>query len=144
MQLRIFKVLLALLSLMSIAFAWKLTMDLGGTEFSGGSITGPLYRISELAFLLLILALMLVIRLPRASATLVGLASLLCMPLSFLFLAPGPFRRIVGGEWSVPLQSDFVLAWWTVGWSFSLAACLVISLAILIQPRSGGRIEPGA
>ena len=144
MKLRTLKVILALLSLICILLSWKLTMALGGTEFSGGRITGPLCSMPEFALLLFTISLILVIRLPRTSAAFVSIAALLCIPLSFLLLAPGPFRRITGGEWTVPLQSNFVLSLWNVGWGFALAACLVVSIAIPFQPRSGERIEPRA
>ena len=122
MKLRTLKVLLALFSLLSISLNWKLTSGLGETEFSGGRITGPLFRMSEAALLLLAISLVLVIRMPRLGAAVVVLASLLCIPLSLLLLAPGPFRRTATGEWSVPLRSNFVLSWWTVGWDSSIAA----------------------
>ena len=131
MKLRTLKLLLALLSLISIAVDWKVTTRLGETEFSGGSISGPLFRMSEAAFPLFVIALLLIVRLPRAGAAVIAVASLLCTPLSLLLLAPGPFRRIAGGQWSVP--SNLVLSWWTLGWEFSIAACLAISLAILLR-----------
>lgn len=133
MKHRALTLILAVFSLISVALSWKLTIGLGGTEFSGGGITGPLYSMSEVALLLFVLSLLLMIRLPRLGAALIGIASLLCLPLSLFFIAPGPFSRMVGGEWSVPLRSNFVLRWWTVAWQISLAACLALSFAILLQ-----------
>ncbi len=142
MKLRPLKRMLALLSLICIVLNWKLTIGFGGTEFSGGRITGPLYSMSDAALLLFIVSLLLLIRLPRLSAAASGIATLLCIPVSFLLLAPGPFRRIAGGEWYVSLQSNFVLTCWNVGWEFALAATLSVSIAILFQPRNSARIDP--
>lgn len=54
------------------------------------------------------LALVLTFVRPRIAAALAIVASLLCLPLYLYFTAPGPFRRVFGGEYSVPLQANFV------------------------------------
>lgn len=142
MKLRSLKWMLALLSLICIVLNWKLTIGLDGTEFPGGRITGPLHSMSDAAFVLFIVSLLLLIRLPRVSAAASGIATLLCIPLSFLLLAPGPFRRIAGGKWTAPLDSNFVLSRWTVGWSLALLTSVAVALAILLQPRTCGRMGP--
>jgi len=54
------------------------------------------------------------------------LASLLSLPLYFYLTAPGPFRRLFPGEYSVPLGSDFVWTRWAILGILALAvaACL--------------------
>lgn len=112
----------ALVSVVCTVLTWKLTFAVEGTEASGGTVTGPLLSLVDFATLLFIASLLLLLWLPRTAAILTCLAALLCLPLSLLFLAPGPFRRVVGGLWSVPLQSNSVFSWWTVGWFLTLVA----------------------
>ena len=72
------------------------------------------------------LALVLTFLRPRIGAALAIVASFLCLPLYLYFIAPGPFRRVFGGEYSVPLQADFV-------WDRSaIAGLLVFAVAICI------------
>lgn len=97
-----------LAALASVAFAWKLTEGLRGTEFSGGRITGPLLNMVDLGSLSLIVSALALFRWPRIAAAVALAGSLLCLPISVYFVAPGPFRHVVGGLWSVPLQSNFV------------------------------------
>lgn len=115
-------------SVVCLAFTWRLTYGLGRTEFSGGRITGPLLSMSDFAILLFLVSTILVFWLPRTMAFLAGLACVLCFPLCALFLAPGPCRKIVGGVWSVPLQSNLVLTASTLGWAVILIATFVVAI----------------
>jgi hypothetical protein len=48
-------------------------------------------------------------------------------PLYLYFTAPGPFRRVFGGEYSVPLQANFV-------WDRSaIVGVLAVTVAICIR-----------
>ena len=111
-------------SVICVAFTWRLTYGLSGTEFSGGSITGPLLSMSECAILLFVVSIVLAFWLPRTTAVLTTLACLLSFPMCLLFLAPGPFRRIAGRVWSAPIQSNFVLTIPTLGWALMLIVTL--------------------
>lgn len=115
-------------SVICLAFTWRLTYGLGGTEFSGGTITGPLLSMSDFAILLFLVSTTLVFWLPRTTALLTALACLFSLPMCLLFVAPGPFRRITGGVWSVPLQSNFVLTIPTLGWALMLIVTLGFSI----------------
>jgi len=97
-----------------------------GTEFSGGRLTGPILDSLEIGSLLFVLAMILTFVRPRIAAALVIIASLLCLPLYLFLTAPGVSRRILGGEYSVPLQANF--AW---GRS-AIAGVLTIAVAIYI------------
>lgn len=115
-------------SVICLAFTWRLTYGLGGTEFSGGRITGPLLSMSDVAILLFLVSTILVFWLPRTMGLLTTLACLLSLPMCLLFLAPGLFRRIAGGAWSAPLQSNFMLTTSTVGW----AVMLIVTFGVAI------------
>jgi hypothetical protein len=102
------KLLQAASCLACVIVAQRNSFGLGGTEFSGGNVTGPILDSLEIGSLLLVLALLLTFVRPRNAAALAIVASLLCFPLYLYFTAPGPFRRVFGGEYSVPLQANFV------------------------------------
>ena len=92
--------------------------QLGGTEFSGGLITGPILNMFDTATLLFVMALVLNWLLPRVAAVLGLIACALRVPFYFFFIAPGPFRYVTDhltrAEWSVPLQSTFIWQNWAV------------------------------
>lgn len=91
-----------------VVVALRNSFGVGGTEFSGGRLTGPILDSLDIGSLLFVLALVLTFVRPRIGAVLAIVASLLCLPLYLYFTAPGPFRRVFGGEYSVPLQGNFV------------------------------------
>jgi hypothetical protein len=102
------KLLQAASCLVCVVLAQRNSFGLGGTEFSGGRLTGPILDSLEIGSLLFVLALVFTFVRPRIAAVLAILASLLCLPLYLYFIAPGPFRRVFRGEYSVPLQANFV------------------------------------
>lgn len=102
------KLLQAASCLVCVVLAQRNSFGLGGTEFSGGRLTGPILDSLEIGSLLFVLALVFTFVRPRIAAVLAIVASLLCLPLYFYSTAPGPFRRVFGGEYSVPLQANFV------------------------------------
>jgi hypothetical protein len=120
------KLLQAASCLVCVVVAQRNSFGLGGTEFSGGHLTGPILDSLEIGSLLFVLALLLAFVRPRIAATLAIVASLLCLPLYLYFTAPGLFRRVFGGEYSVPLQANFV-------WDRSaILGVLAVALAMCI------------
>jgi len=89
------------------AVAWHRFLGLDGTEFSGGSVTGPLLNLQLGGTLFVTLALLVAFAYPRASAAMTLVAVPCCLPLHVYFLAPGLFRGLFPGEYSVPMQSYF-------------------------------------
>ncbi len=69
---------------------------LSGSEFSGGSLTGPLLNLNFAGFFLLAGAVVLAFVFPRISAIAAILACLLCLPLRLYFVIPRAFY------WSFP------------------------------------------
>ena len=90
-------------SLLCAAIAWRFVLDLEGTEFSGGRITGPVLQLQTVGTLLFLVAATLKFPFRRTASVIALLACLLCLPLYLLLTAAGPFRWVVGGEWKVPL-----------------------------------------
>jgi hypothetical protein len=90
-------------SLLCAAIAWRFVLDLEGTEFSGGRITGPVLQLQTVGTLLFLLAATFTFPFRRTASVIALLACLPCLPLYLLLTAAGPFRWVVGGEWKVPL-----------------------------------------
>ena len=121
------KLLHSIACLICMAISLKMTAGLEGTEFSGGTITGPLLSMADIGIVLFTLSLLFGFWSARIAHSLSAIASLLCLPLALLDFAPGPFRRVVGGLWSVPLTSNYVVNAWTAGWLIVLLAMLFFS-----------------
>jgi hypothetical protein len=106
-----------------------------GSEFVGGRITGSVLDLADDGLLLFGLSLLLLFWFPRFSAAIAIAASLLASPLFLYFLAPGPFRRVFKGEWSVSVNSS--LAWNT--WAAFGIVAVVATLFVSVQSFCGLR-----
>jgi hypothetical protein len=98
--------------LLSATITFRYPEGLEATEFSGGWLTGRLLHASEAGTLLFVVAFVLTFPFRRVAAGIALAAALVCLPLYLYIVAPGPLRRIAGGEYSVPLQASFV---WDAG-----------------------------
>ena len=114
MQERTHKAYLAASCLLCTAVSWRIGYDLDGTEFSGGSVTGPLLEMQDMGNLLFLLVLPLIFVFQRIAAAIMLLACLLCLPLYLFFTAPGPLRWIFRGEWTVQRVTSSVWNWWSI------------------------------
>jgi len=123
-------------SILCLAMMWKVALPMEGTEFSGGRVTGPLLNMADAGILLFAVSLITSFWFRRTSAMLGLGASILSLPLCLLLLAPGPFRRFAGGEWSVPLQSSFVWNKWTIALIVLLVSTAILCLSNLWRPKS--------
>ena len=108
--------------------SWIQSEDFGASEFSGGRLTGPLLKMAGLGSLLFLLALLLTFFFRRAAATIALAAVLLCFPFYSYVLMPGPYRWILKGEYSVPLDAPFHWDNRAVVGVFSLFCAAVLSL----------------
>jgi len=102
--------------------------QLGDSEFSGGRITGPVLSIFDTGILLFLVALLLTSFYVRIAAIIGLAASLLCLPLYFYFVAPGPFGLVFKGEYSTPQLTNTVLDGSAIAGVVALAATMVICL----------------
>ena len=116
--------------------AVRYQLVLSSSEFSGGRVTGPLLNFHSVGAAALILAALLTPLVRRAAAAIVLAGSLLCLPLYLLFVAPGPFRRIVGGEWKTPLLSNYVWDGWALMGLITIALAAFVSLQVFLARSS--------
>lgn len=129
------RVLQAGCCLISVAAAQASSRGLGGTEFSQGQLTGTLLHLSDAGTLLLAAALLVTFAYLRIGAALGIVGSVLCLPLYLYFIAPGPFRNVFPGGYSVPLQTNFVWSKWPM---LGLMAFVVV-LVLCVLNLSGWR-----
>ncbi len=127
--------------LVAMLLAFRFTLPLEASELSGASLTGRILDIFSWALGGLLLALLVALVLPRVAAVIGLIASLLSVPLLFYAMAPGPFRSLFPGNYSVPLQSRFACDAASITTSLGFLAVLVLSLMLLY---SRGRIEKRA
>lgn len=108
-----------------------------GTEFMGGTVTGPIYNICGIAIVAFAVAIVLAYPLPRIASAISLLASLLSLPILLYFIAPGPFRAVFRGEYSVPLQSNFDWDRRLLGPAAAILILAIISVWNLFPVRRG-------
>jgi hypothetical protein len=118
--------------LLCLAVAWIRLDDIGASEFIGGRVTGPLFTTSDCESFLFLPALILTFFHRRIAAGIALMASLLCLPLYLYFIAPGLFRCIFKGEYSVLLRANFV---WN-NWAIAGIASLIVSIVVCLRSFS--------
>jgi hypothetical protein len=74
---------------------------LDGSEFSGGTVTGPMLSSAAIAIVLLLLALALSFLWLRVAAVCALVAAVLFLPLYLCLTHPGVVQWIFPGEWTV-------------------------------------------
>jgi hypothetical protein len=113
--------------LLCVILAWWNLDSFGASEFDGGRITCPLFSMFDNGSLLLALACLVTFFYPRIAAVIALAASLLCLPLYLYFVAPGPFRSVFKGEYSVPLHTYFEWNNWAIAGILSLVCAAFVS-----------------
>src|SRR5262245_32827203 len=94
--------------LLCAVVAWVTSSPYEGTEFSGGTVTGPLLAIDYLGIILFVIALVATFFHPRVAAAMILIAAMLCLPFYLYFTAPGPFRSVFRGDYTVSAPASFV------------------------------------
>jgi hypothetical protein len=122
------KMLQAIACLTCTVVLWVHLDDFGASEFSGGRLTGPLFKMADLGSVLFLLAMLLTFFLQRTAATIALAATALCFPFYLYVLMPGPYRWIFKGEYSVPLHRPFHWDNWAAVGVFSLLFVAILSL----------------
>jgi hypothetical protein len=121
-----------------IVVLWIRLDDFRASEFGGGWLTGPLFRMADLSALFFLAAAFLIFFLRRTAATLALAAVLLCLPFYFYILLPGSYRWVFKGEYSVPVNRPFYWDPWAAVGVLSLLCVAALSL------RSYFKIQTGA
>src|SRR4051812_3288624 len=106
------KLMQAAICLVLLLFTLSYSFPMEGTELSGGTVTGPVLEIFGIGSLSYLLAAILTGFYPRIAAGVIVLAALLCLPLYFYSMAPGPFRMVFRGEYKDPLYANFFWDKW--------------------------------
>jgi hypothetical protein len=114
---------------------WRFSDYLGPTEFSGGSVTGPMWRLQELASGLFPLAAITAFFYPPIAAGIALLAGVIAWPIYLLFLFPRPIRALFRGEWSTHATETFHLDPWSLAGIATIAALVFISIRVFRQAR---------
>jgi hypothetical protein len=122
---------LALVCLAGVFVALRNSNGLGGTEFRGGWLTGPLLSMTEVGIVLFLLALIVAFVSPRVAAAIALAASLLCLPLYLYFIAPIPFSQVFGFGHEFKVQPSAGLHWdrWAIAGVLTLAATVYVCLS---------------
>jgi hypothetical protein len=110
---------------------------LGPSEFSGGSVTGPLFRLADAGSILFALGLLLAFVFRRVAASLSLVASLLCLPLYLYLMFPGVSRKIFHGEYSIPLESNVIWDKWLIVGLLALATAIYVCSRNLFAASDG-------
>ena len=106
--------------------------EYGSSEFSGGWLAGPLFRMADLGLLFFLTAFALSFFLRRISATIALAATLLCLPFYLYTLMPGAYRWIFSGEYSVQDSRSFHWDSWACAGVCSL---LFVSILCVLQSK---------
>ncbi len=117
--------------------AWRYSIVLEGTEFSGGTVGGPLTSIESAGAYLLVLGLVLTFLYRRIAAVVTVVACALCLPIYLDFVAPGPFRWVFRGKYMGSLAADYVWDAWGAAGIVSVAIALYVCLAALLVRSDG-------
>jgi hypothetical protein len=123
---------------------WAHLDDFGASEFIGGRLTGPLFKMADLGSGFFLVALLLTFFLRRIAATIALAATLLCFPFYLYILMPGPYRWIFKGEYSVPLQGSFHWDNWAAVGVLSLVFVAILSLRSYSKIKQTHNLETGS
>jgi hypothetical protein len=124
-----------------IVVLWIHLDGFGASEFSGGRLTGLLFRMAELGSFLFLVALLLTFFLRRIAATITLAATLLCLPFYLYILMPRPYGWIFKGEGSVPLHGTFLWDSGAIIGIFCLLFVAILSFRRLLQSPRGHTVS---
>lgn len=112
--------------------------DIGASEFRGGWLTGRLFGWNEQGILILLAVLPFTFLYRRAAAVAATVGALLGLPMYLYLVAPGAFRWLVPGEWSVPLRSAF---YWDT-WALSCILAIVVGMGVFVASAKAASSPP--
>ena len=99
-------------------------------------MTGPVFRIFDVSFVLYLAAAAGLLLFRRVAAVIALVAALLALPMYLYFVAPGPFRALTGGVYSVHVAANFVWNTWCVAGITPVAVTSFECLRSLKKPHA--------
>lgn len=108
---------------------------LEGAEFSGGHVTAPLVSATTTAALVLFVTIPVAFFYRRLAAAMALTAALFCVPIYLYVVFPGAFRRLFGGDYSVPTPARHFDDW-AVGGLLAVLIAVSVSLPLLRRPNA--------
>jgi hypothetical protein len=108
----------------------------GPTEFSGGHITGPLFRLADYGWLLFLFGFLISIKYHRIAAVASLLGSLLCFPIFSFILFPGYVNSKFHAQSSIPLEPNVIWHSRSVLMMLGLAIVFYLSIRTLLAQRN--------
>lgn len=118
----------AIACLTCIAVLWIRLDDYGASEFSGGWLTGPFFRMADLGSTLFLVALLLTFLHRRIAGAIALAATLLCLPFYLYILMPRPYHWLFKAESSVIYTRPFYWNYWATVGVFSLTFAAIQSI----------------
>jgi len=107
---------------------WRFADYLGPTEFSGGSVTGPMWKFQELASGLFPLAAITAFFYAPLAAGIAVLAGVIASPIYLLFSFPRPVRSLFRGVWSTYATETFHMDPWSLAGIATITAVAFLSV----------------
>ena len=116
---------------------WIRLDDYGASEFGGGWLTGPLFRMADGGGLLFLVAMPLTFFARRLAAVSALVAAFLCLPFYLYIVMPGPYR------WIFKIQPHFMndQAFYWNSWAF--AGLISLMFAATLSLRAFSTIKAG-
>lgn len=102
----------------------------GPTEFSGGYLSGTLWRGADWGSVLLLVGLLALIKFHRVASVLFLIAAILSLPVFSLIVFPGYYAKLFHTESSIPLKSN---TYWDPA---SLLAMICLAALAFVSLRS--------
>jgi hypothetical protein len=129
--------------LLLLVFGWisaPMALNLIGTEFGSGFLTGILVWANIFGMLVLLISSLLALFLPRKFSLIVYVAASLCLPLYIYLTVPGIFQRVAPGPYSTPASTIFT---WNADAVVGMLFLIALSYLHLRRPGRESRTRFG-
>lgn len=128
--------------LLGAILSWRYSLKLDGSEFSGGTVTGPILTMQNVAAYLYGAAVLVTLRYRKIGAGTALAASALFLPMCLYQLAPGIFRKFFRTEFSIPVPGPVSWDAWAAAGITVLAVTVYVSVRNLSDTTAVGHGQP--